>query len=123
MARLNTLNSPQGFQQLVNFNKGKNLLGSQQPASNNNIVGNKGRLASREQQFGKGIGAFDRFYQSLTVDGEINNSDRDKLRSTLERFVRDGLIEGYQARNLYKRYGLSPTKVTAKYKKGKKTRR
>ena len=110
MARLERLNSPKGFQQLSNFSRGNSLLGSQQPVFNNNefVIGNKKRLASREQQFGKGIGAFDRFYQSLTVDGEINNSDRDQLRSTLERLVREGLIEGYQAKNLYKRYGLSP---------------
>jgi len=122
MARLNTLNSPQGFQQLVNFNKGKSLFGSQQPEVTS---GREERFEiarqKREEKFNKGVGAFNKLVESLSVDGSINEEDRDKLKFTLERFVRDGLIEGYQARNLYKRYGISAGKVAPNYKRPLKT--
>ena len=72
MARLNTL-------------LGGNL--SQSNSNNKKVFGNKSRLISREQQFGKGIGAFDKFIESLSFDGKRDDRDRAQIKSTLERLL------------------------------------
>ena len=94
------------------------LLGSNSPQSNSGsfkpIIGNKSKLASREQQFGKGIGAFDRFIESLTVDGKRDDRDRAQIKSTLERFVRDGLITSAGAKELSNRYMLDVKRIPGK---------
>lgn len=94
------------------------LFGSNLSQSNSGsfkpIIGNKGRLASREQQFGKGIGAFDRFIESLSIDGKTDDRDRDQIKSTLERFVREGLITFAGAKELSNRYMLNSKPIPGK---------
>ena len=93
------------------------LLGGNSSQSNSNnkkVFGNKSRLTSREQQFGKGIGAFDKFIESLTVDGKRDDRDRAQIKSTLERFVREGLITSAGAKQLSDRYMLNVKRIPGK---------
>jgi hypothetical protein len=93
------------------------LLGGNSPQSNSNSkkgFGNKSKLASREQQFGKGIGAFDKFVESLTVDGKRDDRDRAQIKSTLDRFLRDGLITSAGAKKLSERYMLDVKRIPGK---------
>ena len=69
------------------------------------------RLSIREQRFGKGIVAFDKLVESVSIDGKRDDRDRERLKSTLERFVRDGLITPVGAKMLSEKYLLN-TKAT-----------
>ena len=104
----------------------KSLFGNNSSQSNSgskNVIGNKSRLASREQRFGKGIVAFDELVESLSVDGKRDDRDRDRLRSALEKLVRDGLIKPGGAKMLADQYMLnSNSKTFGKVPTGAATR-
>ena len=79
--------------------------GSKSPKSDNS-KGLTKYQKDRKNRYGDGILDFDRLYESLSMDGTINQKDRDKLSSALERLVARGSIKSGSAKTLYNQYGL-----------------